>query len=291
MTDWSLAGLQHWFQKALHNPRAVDGVDAIFEATPGLDAGQGLAIYQRSYYLRLTKCLQDQFPALNYALGADLFFDFAQEYIHAMPSESYTLYRLGERFSQYLNAERPDRDKSAAHREPWIDFMVELADFEWQLFSLFDAAGHEFGDWPNEATDYPDEDLVLQPCFALSKSQFPVGEYYHAVRRKEEPGLPSKRTSRYVSVRRDFLTRTWPISSVQCVLLEVLSAGVDVQRALSMTAAKTGKPLDELISAWRAPDGTRARWLKAGVFVVKGSNRDATVQDAGPGAQHLASGT
>ena len=160
--------------KALHNPRAVDGVDAIFEATPGLDAGQGLAIYQRSYYLRLTKCLQDQFPALNYALGAELFCDFAQEYIHAMPSESYTLYRLGERFSQYLNAERPDRDKSAAHREPWIDFMVELADFEWQLFSLFDAAGHEFGDWPNEATDYPDEDLVLQPCFALVSLSFPL---------------------------------------------------------------------------------------------------------------------
>ena len=170
MTDWSLAGLQHWFQKALHNPRAVDDVDAIFEATPGLDAGQGLAIYQRSYYLRLTKCLQDQFPALNYALGADLFFDFAQEYIHAMPSESYTLYRLGERFSQYLNAERPDRDKSAAHREPWIDFMVELADFEWQLFSLFDAAGHEFGDWPNEATDYPDDKLR---AIAIAKNRAP----------------------------------------------------------------------------------------------------------------------
>ncbi|MFP3656554.1 DNA-binding domain-containing protein, partial [Burkholderia sp. SIMBA_052] len=82
-----------------------DGVDAdTIAATllpgPKLSASACLAIYQRSYILRLRKCLEEQFPASYHALGAALFADFADEYLRACPSDSYTLHELGRRFPE-----------------------------------------------------------------------------------------------------------------------------------------------------------------------------------------------
>ena len=81
------------------------------------------------------------FDGFCHALGDDLLNDFVAEYAHETPPESYTLYDLGRRFTDYLEANRPDRDKEL--RENWIDFIVDLARFERSLFATFDCPGAE----------------------------------------------------------------------------------------------------------------------------------------------------
>jgi hypothetical protein len=122
---------------------ASEETEQIVESSPRLTGAQRLAIYQRSYYLRILKCMREQFPALCHALKDELFTDFAHEYLQARPPESYTLYDLGRRFPDYLDETRPDREEVEENRESWIDFMVDLARFERRLFVMFDAPGHE----------------------------------------------------------------------------------------------------------------------------------------------------
>jgi len=182
-----LSAMQHWMLNALVKPGNV-GQESLAETLlPGamLDAAGCLAIYQRSYILRLRQCLVEQFPATCYALGDALFNDFADDYLRSCPSDSYTLYELGRRFPLWLEQTRPDRD--LPEREDWIDFMVDLAHYERELFHLFDAPGHEGQPWPNSNID--DSTLILQPALVLAQYRYPVAWYYHEVRAGKNPSF------------------------------------------------------------------------------------------------------
>ena len=184
----ALDGLQQWLQNTLISPgtTANEETEKYLKPSPQLNAAQRLGIYQRSYYLRLLQCMREQFPALCHALGQQLFTDFAHEYLQAYPSESYTLYELGRRLPDYLEQTRPDKDKPPHSRESWIDFMVDLSNFERQLFVLFDALGYE-GQQPLADESTPDHLLQLQPCLALGDYRFPVASYYQRSPHRQRP--------------------------------------------------------------------------------------------------------
>lgn len=259
-----LRTLQHWMQGAVLQSAPADRgkVEQTFLASPRLDANERLAIYQRSYLLRLLSCLREQFPALCHALGEELFDGFAREYLHASPSESYTLCDLGRRFPGYLEASRPDREAPPAERETWIDFMVDLSTFERAVFVLFDAPGHE--GQPFATVETPDAQLRLQPCFALHESRFPVAEYYHQVKSGQSPALPPFESTRTAFVRTDYTIRSLPLTPPQFAFLRVLSAGAIVPSAL--LALAPGSSLTAAQQAWQA---VRQRWIEGGMFVAE----------------------
>ncbi len=262
-----LDGLQRWMLDALITPDGVDGsaVTATLLPGPKLSASACLAIYRRSYILRLRKCLEEQFPASCHALGAKLFADFADEYLRDCPSDSYTLYELGRRFPQWLEDNRPDGGEPPENRQSWIDFMIDLAAYERELYRLFDAHGHEGQPWPDASAD--DATLVLQPCLALVEYRYPVASYYHEVRAGRSPRFPAAMPSYAVILRRDFLTRTYPVTRLHHRFLSLVHEIRDVPSALEAIAAETGKPIDDVRRSWR--DEVRRPWLEAGFFVER----------------------
>jgi hypothetical protein len=255
-----LRDIQTWMQDALRFPAGADA-GRFLAATPNLTASAGLAIYQRSYFQRIASCMREQFPALCHALGTPLFDDFVAEYIREMPPESHTLYDLGRRFADYLDASRPDQDAP----EVWIDFMIDLARYERQLFVLFDAPGQE--GQPFATADTPDSALRLQPCFALGAYRFPVAEYYHAVRAKSAPALPPAKPSHVAMVRVAFLTRTVPLTEPHYLFLTTLRSGHDADQAIETVAQHVGIPPDDVRRSWHSPGGMRQRWIDAGFFI------------------------
>ena len=170
---FSLAQVQAWMQGALQAPSSVSPADAekLLVSINRFSGAEGLGVYQRSYFLRIASCMREQFPALCHALGEGLFNDFVAEYIREAPPESYTLYDLGRRFPGFLNYTRPDKDAPEDEREVWIDFMIDLARFERQVFVMFDAPGNEGNPYADPET--PDDALRLQPCFDLGHFRFP----------------------------------------------------------------------------------------------------------------------
>ena len=259
--------LQGWMQNALVFPRSADPgeTEKIVEASPRLTGAQRLGIYQRSYYLRLLNCMDDQFPALRHALGEELFTQFAREYLQALPSESYTLHDLGRRFPGFLEETRPDRDKGEDERETWANFMVNLARCERDLFVMFDAPGHEGKPYADDQV--PDERLRLQPCFALHEYRFPVSAYYHQVQQGKEPQLPPKETSYVALVRRDYHIRTFPLHPTHHFFLKSMADGRSAADALEVVAARSSRSAGEVSRAWSSADGKRKRWIEAGFFI------------------------
>jgi hypothetical protein len=256
-----LEATQRWLHDALIFPRRVDpGAAArLLASSPRLGAAEGLAIYQRGYFLRIAACMREQFPALRHALGEALFDDFVADYIRERPPESHTLYDLGRRFPDWLDESRPDRDE----REDWVDFMIALARFERQLFALFDAAGHEGKPFAGAAT--PDRRLRLQPCFALAAFRFPVAAYYHSVRLKQEPLPPPAGASFVALVRTDYVTRTIPLGEAHYHLLAAIAAGGTVADGIAAAALRLALAPAEIRRSWRA---VRRRWLDLGFFIA-----------------------
>ena len=255
-------------QDALIFPRGVSRseVDQRLATSERLSGVEGLAIYQRSYFLRIASCMREQFPALCHAVGEDLFNDFVAEYIRAQPPESYTLYDLGRRFPSYLEESRPDRDAASVEREAWVEFMIDLATFERQLFVMFDAPGHEGKPFAEAAT--PDGQLRLQPCFVLGSYRFPVAVYYHEVRKGHDPKLPPLETSFVALVRTDYLTRTILLSQTHYLFLKAMEGGSTVDDALGAVSDQLSIPLGEVRRSWMAEDGVRRRWIETGFFIA-----------------------
>ena len=266
-----LCALQRWMLDALTAPLRTDRAAVHDWLLPGpfLDASACLAIYQRSYILRLRKCLAGQFPATRYALGDDVFDEFADAYLRAYPSDSYTLDALGRRFPAWLDETRIDRDCPPEAREDWIDFMVDLASYERELFVLYDAPGVEAGlpphlCWPDLDTD--DAALMLQPCVAIVRYRHAVAWYYHEVRAGRAPGFPPLSPMQAVIARHEYQTTTYPVSALHFRFLESVRTRGNVAAALADVADWSGRSVDAVTRSWATE--VRRRWIEASFFVT-----------------------
>lgn len=246
----ALAGTQRRMHDALIDPYADPAAAHLFAADGRLGAAGGLAVYQRGYFLRIAACMREQFPALTHALGRALFDDFVADYIRDCPPERHTLYDLGRRVPDWMEANRPDHEA----REAWVDFMIDLARFEYATFTMFDAEGNEGR--PFATADTPDSALRLQPAFALGSYGFPVAGYYHAVRRGEAPPVPLPAPCHIALVRTDYITRTVPLSEPQHAFLAAMLAGSEAEAALARVS--------DAESVW----ASRERWIEWGFFIA-----------------------
>lgn len=261
-----LADLQRWMHSALLQPDAAKPTETANRIVPNprLSAAQTLAIYQRSYALRIASCMREQFPALCHALGTDLFNDFVAEYVSVAPPESYTLYDLGRRFSGFLEDSRPDRDLPT--RESWIDFIVDLARFERAVFATFDCPGAE--DLTLATHDTADAQLRAQPSLTVDQYRYPVAWYYHEVREKRAPNPPQAMPSCVAVVRKEYQTITVQVSHPHYLFLSAMCAGHSVDDALSHVAETLGTEKAQVTAAWKTAKDIRADWIETGFFLA-----------------------
>ncbi|MEM7069031.1 MAG: DNA-binding domain-containing protein [Pseudomonadota bacterium] len=251
----------------LVQPAAVDQSEAqsIVKPNARLSANERLAIYQRSYKLRISACMRDQFPALCHALCEPLFNRFVGEYIQAYPPESYTLYDLGRRFSGFLEETRPD--KGLKHRETWVDFMVDLTRFERTVFTRFDCQAADLNELATN--DMPDECLAVQPSLVIGHFGFDVAGYYHAIRAGDDPQLPDPAPCHLAVMRKNNSTYTLPVSPAHAKMLEAMCNGANIDEALQTVAEWSGRDVRELRNTWSKSGKLRESWIQTGIFVCR----------------------
>lgn len=193
-------------------------------ASSRLTAEQHLGIYRRGYIARLRECMKNQFSALAHALGDDLFRMFADDYLGAFPSTSYTLGELGRKFPDFLEATRP-RDTG----ETWPEFMIELARFEFDLSVIYDQHADETPELADETT--PDDELNLVPIFRLYRHRFPVARYYLEATRKKMPELPFEQQSFCAVTRNNYKLGITELKPGQYLLMKLIAEGSTVAEA------------------------------------------------------------
>ncbi len=266
-TGATLSGAQAWLQDSLMQaapPPASAASERLLDRE-GFSAAAGLAIYRRAFLARIAGAMRAQFPALCHALGENLFNEFACEFVRDRPPQSYTLHDLGRRFADYLEAQRPDRDGDPGQREAWIDFMVDLARFEYRVFELYDAPGAEGR--PLAGPDAADGRLRLQPAVALARHGFNVAPYYHAVRRKQTPPAPVERENFLVLVRTDYIVRTITLRAWEFTILNSMAQGLTLAEAIPETLMERDLSSQESGQALAAIASARAKWIGWGLFV------------------------
>ncbi len=265
---FSAAQVHEWLQgMIMQNGTAPNArITDIVNSSERLSAARHLHIYQGSYIARLRACMAIQFSALAYALGEDLFRDFADYYLSTHPSQSYTLNDLGEKFSAFLAATRPDADDEI--KETWPDFMIELADFEYAILLIFDAF---VTDNLQPATeDMPDEQLLISPLLQLFNHKFPVCQYYLDFSQKKSPELPFPEESYCAVVRHNYKMGLFTLKPAQYYFLGKLQQGGTVSDAINEMAQRF--ELEDAFAAniWKE---MKSNYIGSGFFVGDGSPR------------------
>lgn len=258
------AVLQQWMQAMITHQAAGSAdnlatirVPDVVNASERLSAGRHFDIYRSSYIARLRECMRNQFGALAYALGTELFEAFTDQYLHTYPSHSYSLNTLGFAFAAFLQQTRPDAEEQ--QKESWPDFMIELAAFEYALSLIFDEDSTE--ECIAATEDTPDEQLILTPVFYLFHHRYPICKYYLEYSRKAEPELPFPEESWCVITRINYRLGLFVIKPAQFRFLSALKDGCDIDGAKKAVMDSFHFTNDEIEILW-------AEWKK--FFVASG---------------------
>lgn len=260
--QFTLAQMQNWMQSALiqsNGQMPAANPENLINESSRLTAARHLGIYRQSYTARLRECMKNQFSALAYALGEELFQMFADQYLDAYPSDSYTLIDLGKRFPDFLEETRPDRQQE--EKESWIDFMIELARFEYTLSVIFDEHADENFQLATESAT--DEKLKLVPLFRLFYHSYPVCRYYLDVTRKKAPELPFEEDSYTIVTRNNYRLSLLEIKAPQYHFLERLVQGDSIAKAKEYFVNIYGFDAEKLDNAW---ERWRKSFISAGFF-------------------------
>jgi hypothetical protein len=107
--------------------------DAIVDSPP-LTIAARLGIYRNAYQMRLIEALDDTYPVLHAVLGDDVFTALGEEFVAAHPSVHRSIRWYGGELAQFLPGNLPYAEQP---------ILAELAQLEWTLAEVFDAADVE----------------------------------------------------------------------------------------------------------------------------------------------------
>ncbi|MCA9041103.1 MAG: putative DNA-binding domain-containing protein [Planctomycetaceae bacterium] len=276
---FSLPVLQQWMQLVITHPDGVeegihsseaqaqlaihsDALETVIPRSEQLTSLERLQVYGNAYYARLIDCLGVEFPALKEALGEETFSGFVFTFLQSYPSTSYTLDDLGRNFPQFLEETRPaDIDQS------WPDFLIDLARLERTYAEVFDGPGMETepGLDVAELASIPSEDwnrlcLKPAPCLRLLELSHPVHLYATAVKKEEQPSLPTPEKTWLVVFRSEYVVRRRAVEETQFRLLQALVDGQPLGRALESTFPKESESTSELQETLRDWFTFWAKW-------------------------------
>lgn len=196
----TLRDLQQQFQDYLLAGK-VDFAQSIV-STERMSVETRLSIYGLAYRSRLHEALVHHYPVLQKYLGENAFSDIAHRYIDQCPSVCRSIRWFGDQLSHFLK-------QHIQYEE--IDFLSELAQFEWLQTNVFDSADHavldveEVGKIPPER--WSEMRFTIHPsvhCIVLSWN---VACIWQAVFDQNKPDEPMSYSSpiTWILWRRDLM--------------------------------------------------------------------------------------
>ncbi len=237
----SLEQLQRWFLEAMTAPAIATDVENEVLPSRQQSASDRLAVYQNAYRARLLEVLQNLFPCTRFAVGDELFAQFATGYIHAHPPISYTLANLADKFADYLDATRP---------ADWGEFIVELVRLEQAIDRVFDAPGpEELQPFSMPAEADGSLKLHVVPGLELQRFRYPVSGYFTDWKSDRKPVWPEAREQFVALFRREYIVRRYELTARQYELLAAIQAGAPLREATTAAVAeKVDGDIDSLTS-------------------------------------------
>lgn len=176
----SLREIQEYFQAYMLNKdddRILPHISNM--SAPAKDR---LDIYRNGYYLRLLEVVDKDFPCLKTICGEELLHEWGREYIQAYPSDHYSVCYFNRNFTQFLRETKREA------------FYAEVAEFEWALTRVLDAADakpitmQDLAAIPGDS--WPYLQFGLHPSIEIHDFHYNVAQICYAIMFEEE--LPER---------------------------------------------------------------------------------------------------
>jgi hypothetical protein len=257
-----LAETQALFHRILAGEERVDPerIDACFAGTPGLPAGERVAIYAGMYLARLVEALRESFPNLARHLQVR-FAALAEDYVRHHPSEHHDIGQVGRRLADFLRR-HPDRERPD---------LADLAELEWARQEVFfappaDPAGPEvFAGLDPEA--FSRTRLRLSPALRVLDLDHDAARLWRRLEHGERPDPPARGTAAVAVWRSGFEVFHVPLAPDEAAALRAAAAGEDLG---AICAAFAGR---EAPAA--AAHAALSGWMKEGwIAGVAGSSAE-----------------
>lgn len=171
----SLREIQEYFQAYMlsGDERIVDQISS--EIAP---VKNRLDIYRNGYFLRLLDVIEKDFPCLKQIQGEELFNKIGREYIDAYTSDHFSVCYFNRHFSTFLRESKQD------------EFYAELADFEWALTRVLDAADGQLVVMDDLATipgdSWPYLQFAFHPSVQIHSFHYNVAQIGYAIMFEQE---------------------------------------------------------------------------------------------------------
>ena len=263
----SLDDQERWFQTVITHPESVEAgaalagepTERVILAGAMTSAVEGLEVYHHAYRARLIECLVDDYPALNYALGAEAFAALAARYIVQHPSRSPNLNAFGRHMETFCRAQE----------DPQAGFWADLARLEWALVEILHAedapalAGEELARYPTEA--WSDARLLPSHTLRICRFDYPVNAFFQAFKNDETPPVPAPAPLALAVYRQGFTLWRMVLTPTMADLLEDLVGGATLGDALGAMEKRIRDP-DALSEAARDVMAWFSSWVQGGFF-------------------------
>lgn len=184
----SLRTLQNNFLAYLRTPQTqMHG--AVLD-TYSISADLRLKIYADAYRLRLVDALADNYPKLQALLGDEAFAELGARYLDAHPSQHFSIRYFGHRLAEFVATCAPYRQQLV---------IADLANFEWVLRDVFDAADAAPLRVENLAEiapeQWPELCFQLHPTVRCLNLTWNAPAMWKALDQQREPPTPQLNTS------------------------------------------------------------------------------------------------
>lgn len=229
-------------------------LEQIVKTQQGVSPYRRLDIYAAGYVMRLVECLKSEFSVLCAYMGDEFFETFAKAYIVTVPSENWSLYYLGEHFSDFLKNTQP-QGLHAPEQVTFIALPAQIAQFERAYAEVLLAKGLEnntdiLASKMGYELAFLQGQIMLQtpPCLRLIKLDYPILELMNCVEKSEDYTLPQPEKSLLALTRVDYRVTATELDDWQFSFLTHCKEAMSVHKAVQITAIACGISTSDLLA-------------------------------------------
>lgn len=227
----------------------LEFAEAIFsgDEMSAITPSENLSIYRNNIMTSLKDTLHDIYPLVLKLVGEAFFRLTIKEYIKRYPSRSSDLHDYGEYFSDFLTEYQPLKN---------LNYLSEVAKFEWACHTIFFAADHAGFDIEQLKKFSPDQyeklRLSLHPASKLIKFHFPILRIIDLCANEIDGTIDvSDGGVNLLIIRRDLDISLVSLSLSEFLFLSALDEGNPLAYALEVaTHQDPNFKLDEKLLGW-----------------------------------------
>ncbi len=265
-----LKDVQRWM-KVFFQPspeKGLAGSESLLNPQGKATGVERMGVYAEGYGIRIHEALKEAYEAVRHVIGEGRFWELAQSYASAYPSQEYNLSLAGRHFPGFL-------EKSSLLQE-W-PFLSDLAGLEWAVTEAF----HSFDRPPQELSalsglaleDWEKVSFEFQPSLRLVRSSWPVLDIWRERKTPHEKiKIDLQNRPQWIVVGRlEWKVRSESVTALEYECLDLLRSGRSLGEVCEVLAEKAGEeelPLMNWFAKWSS-GGMIAGVKLAGVEISK----------------------